>query len=123
MDLVSNTVGGIGVIPHLKMCQNNERTDGRFADSTMVQCQLRDVTYLVSFEYKDGEQNISIATDNMSSDPVRAIPFVAGNGQAFPDHIINGVDCSVLSGVYNVDPAANPNNICLVDTEVLKTLS
>lgn len=124
MDLVPGAVGGSGVIPYLEACYgSNGITHERFVDSTMIQCQLRNVTYQVLFEYQNGKQNISITTDTISEDPIRAISFVAGNGQTFPDNVINGVDCSVLSGVYDVDPGANPDNICLIDTKVLKTLS
>lgn len=81
------------------------------------------MTYHVSFEYENGEQDITIKTETISDDPLHPFSFVAGNGQSRPDNVINNIDCSVLSGVLDVDPDANPDQICLIDTRILKTLS
>lgn len=124
MDLVP-WVGGNDMvyIPYTKACYqtNGIEKPERFADSTMIQCQLQNSTYHVSFNYTNGNQTVAISSKLINDDLIKPIKRVQGLGSQYREEVMhNGVDCSVLAGGFeNIDP----RDYCKIDTKILKTLS
>lgn len=124
MDLVPWTGGNDMVsVPYTKACYQNNGIEKpeRFADSTMIQCQLQNVTYHVSFNYVNGNQTINITSDFIDNNPIKPIKHVQGLGSRYESEVMHhGIDCSVLAGGFE---QIDPNDYCKIDTKILKTLS
>lgn len=115
--------GGV-VIPYLHAClqgqqgglTSQEGREERFANATMMQCQLLNTTYRTLFEYINGEQHVSATTETTDDSAIHPVHFVRGYGQAYPKDVINGVDCTVLTGTTF-------DGSCSIDIKMLRTLS
>ncbi len=125
MELHPGTTGGYGIEPYPKACEppadpENDYLE-RVADATMLQCVLRNATYQVTFNYTNAQQSIEISSEAINSNPINRRAYVRGDGTAYTDDVHDGVDCSVLAGIFNDN--VDPERICLVDTHILKQLS
>lgn len=113
-----------GEIPYLQACsaanefslrRDHNLLHSIFANSTMIQCQLRNFTYHTSFKYLNGAQSVDIRTELLDDPPILGLPSVQGYGVNYHKWFRNQVDCTVLSRGY---PAG-----CSVDPKILRRLS
>ena len=124
---------GYPTIPYLYACHGQDSPGVMrkklFADSTMMQCGLRNYTYHLSFSYKNGQQRVGIDTaliDDRAFKPVRLVSgyYALTHPDLINNHINNGVDCTVLNGAINGNSlGANSDDPCSIDTTILETLS
>ena len=58
---------------------------GMFAESTMLQCELRQARYLSNFHYRDGEQSILTSAISIDDSPLRTVTSVYTRCFDYPD--------------------------------------
>lgn len=93
-----------------------------FEGSTMLQCQLFNSTYRVTFDYVNGEQSVSIDAPYSSSDkPVTMLAAVTGPGNQVPGNPTGTCLANLREPEDNL--LASNDTRCGIDSHVLQRLA